>query len=88
MECRDYHVRFILLDHLEGYISLCSPDDMVHVVLPEVLLGLKDQNDELVEATLHALGALVPHVGADAVIGTSRKHIFINSQPRVKIIPP
>ena len=53
------------------------------VVLPEVLVGLKDSSEEVVSGTLHALGDLVPLLGADVVMGTSRKHVFSNAQPRV-----
>ena len=55
------------------------------VLLPEVLVGLKDNNNELVAGTLHALGDLIPLLGADTVMGTPtpRKQIFTDAQPRV-----
>lgn len=76
-------MRLTLLSHLGGYAPLCSNEDLVGVVLPEVLVGLKDTSDEVVRATLHALGELVPLIGADLVMGTSRKHIFTDAKPRV-----
>ena len=84
MESRDLHVRVLLLRHLGGFISLCDQKDLVGVVLPEVLVGLKDNSDEMVAATLHALAELVPYVGAELVMGTSRKRIFTDAQPRVR----
>ena len=47
-------------------------------------MGLRDVHDDLVQVTLHALGDLVPHIGAELVMGTSRRCIFANSQPRVR----
>ena len=83
LESRDQHVRLILLAHLGGYAPLCEREELVGVVLPEVLVGLKESSDEVVGATLHALGDLVPLLGGDLVMGTSRKHIFTDAQPRV-----
>jgi len=84
MESRDLHVRVLLLQHLGSFISLCNHDDQVGVVLPEVLVGLNDTSDKMVQATLHGLAELVPYVGAELVMGTSRKKIFTDAQPRVR----
>ena len=51
--------------------------------LPQVLLGLQDPQDEMVQATLRALADLVPLLGAEAVMGTSRKAMFADTKPRV-----
>ncbi len=85
LENRDFHVRVLLLHHIGSFVSLCNHDDLVGVVLPEVLVGLKDSSDEMVSVTLHALGELVPYVGAELVMGTSRKRIFMDAQPRVRV---
>lgn len=82
-ESRDYHVRLTLLDHLNSFARLCDHDDLMNVVLPEVLVGLKDSNDDLVQATLHALGDLVPILGGAIVTGASQKQIFSDAKPRV-----
>ena len=50
---------------------------------PQVLLGLKDCRVDVVQATLHALGDLVPLVGIEAVLGTSSEQLFTDSKPRV-----
>ena len=76
-------MRVLLLQHLGSFVSLCNQDDLVGVVLPEVLIGLNDTSDKMVRATLHALAELVPYVGAELVMGTSRKKIFTDAQPRV-----
>ncbi len=83
LESRNQHVRLTLLAHVRGYAPLCEEEELVGVVLPEVLMGLKDNSDEVVKGTLHALGDLVPLLGADVVMGTSRRHIFSDAQPRV-----
>ena len=46
-------------------------------------MGLKEVQPEVVQATLHALGDLVPLVGPEAVIGTTRRPIFADTKPRV-----
>ena len=56
------------------------------VVLAEVLMGLKDTSEELVAATLRGLGELVPLLGADVVMGTNRKQLFNDAQPRVRLM--
>ena len=86
MESREYHVRFTLLPHIKDFASLCTQEDLVGTVLPEVLIGLRDNSEELVQVTLHALGDLIPHLGADLIMGTSRKQIFTDAQPRVSPI--
>ena len=48
-------------------------------------MGLNDTRGEVVTATLHTLAELVPLVGPEAVIGTTRRQIFVDSQPRVRV---
>lgn len=85
LESREYHVRLTLLHHLRHFAPLCDQEELMGVVLPEVLVGLKESKDELVAATLHALGDLVPLLGADTVMGmpTPRRQVFTDAQPRV-----
>ena len=52
-------------------------------ILPEVLIGLKDYRVEMIQATLHALGDLVPLVGTEAVLGRSTEQLFADAKPRV-----
>lgn len=48
----------------------------------QILVGMRDDHDELVAATLSALATLVPLLGASVVMGTSRKRVFTDVQPR------
>ena len=36
LECREYHVRLVLLQYLHSFCYLCSKEDLCNVVLPEV----------------------------------------------------
>lgn len=80
-QSRKSHVRLILLQHLEYYVELCSEDTLEDIVLPETLIGLHEEDDLLVAATLKGLGVLVPLLGAEVVMGTQRKNIFSDSRP-------
>ena len=84
LESRELHVRMILLSHLPSFAAIIPQHELLATVLPEVLVGLKDARGEVVSATLHTLAELVPLLGPEAVIGTSRQHIFTDSQPRVR----
>ena len=44
---------------------------------------MHESNDEMVQATLHALAELVPLLGAEAVMGTTRRNSFTDAKPRV-----
>ena len=50
----------------------------------QILLGLRDTNDELVRASLLAVAELVPILGGDVVIGTHRDKIFAEGKPKVR----
>ena len=52
-------------------------------MLVQVLIGLRDSDDVMVAATLHALADLVPLLGADVILGSSRDTAFTDAQPRV-----
>ncbi|XP_076043349.1 uncharacterized protein LOC143026587 [Oratosquilla oratoria] len=78
----DATVRCILLKYLPHYVSLIKQDILAEVVLPELLLGIRDINDALVAATLHGLACLVPLLGANTVIGSNRQVIFATAKPK------
>ena len=54
---------------------------MEEIVLPETLIGLHEEDDLLVAATLKGLGVLVPLLGAEVVMGSQRKNVFSDSRP-------
>ncbi|CAI8058055.1 Protein-associating with the carboxyl-terminal domain of ezrin [Geodia barretti] len=82
MESHDYHVRMVLLEHLVQFTPLCPREELVGSLLPEVLVGLHDVSDEMVQATLRALADLVSLVGGETIVGTTRSCIFADSTPR------
>lgn len=53
---RDIQIRLVLLDYFPAYIGFDSKDVLTNQILPQLLLGIKDTNDELVSATLRCLG--------------------------------
>ena len=50
-------------------------------VLPLLLLGIRDLNDQLVADSLRALAEVVPILGASKVIGKNRRKIFSDGAP-------
>lgn len=60
-------------------------DELKNHILPELLVGIKDTNDDVVCATLRALADIVPVLGAAAVIGGNRGRLFTDGRPN-KII--
>ena len=85
LESRELHVRMTLLAYLPSFACVIPQQELVSVVLPEVLIGLNDTRGELVSATLHTLAEMVPLIGPEAVIGTTRRQVFVDSQPRVRM---
>lgn len=51
------------------------------LVLLQLLVGIKDTNDEIVALTLRALAELVPILGSDIVIGGKRAKLFTDGRP-------
>lgn len=82
-EVHDAQTRLILLEYFAFYVKYMSEADMKDVMLPQLLLGIRDKNDVLVAATLRALAELVPILGAGVVIGRNRSHVFADGRPQV-----
>ncbi|KAK3087793.1 hypothetical protein FSP39_010623 [Pinctada imbricata] len=82
--CHDYHIRMILLTHFPYFIHLFDKDVLETSILPQVLLGIRDINNDLAALSLHCLGDLVTVLGRDAVIGGRSKTYFTKGTPNFK----
>lgn len=78
---RDASIRLILLSHLNLFINVFEKEELKTLVLPELLVGIKDTDDYLVSTTLHALADLVPILGSTIVIGGNRGKLFADGRP-------
>ncbi|XP_053600947.1 protein-associating with the carboxyl-terminal domain of ezrin [Plodia interpunctella] len=81
---RDSQIRFLLLSHFSKFVHVFSHDELSQHILPELLLGIKDTDDNLVSATLICLSELVPILGASTVIGGQRSKFFTDGRPNSK----
>lgn len=83
---RDIPIRLILLEYFAGYMEhLGSEEILSDNILPQLLLGIKDTNDQLVAATLRCLADLVPVLGSSIVIGRNRGRLFADGRPNSAI---
>lgn len=78
---RDAAIRLLLLSHLNSFVKIVQIDDLKHKVLPELLVGIKDTDDNLVGMTLRALADLIPILGSSTVIGGNRSKLFTDGRP-------
>lgn len=82
---RDVSIRLLLLSHFNSFVHVFEVDELKNHILPELLVGIKDTNDDLVCATLRALADIVPILGAAAVIGGNRGKLFTDGRPNKKL---
>ncbi|XP_020297837.1 protein-associating with the carboxyl-terminal domain of ezrin isoform X2 [Pseudomyrmex gracilis] len=78
---RDVSIRLLLLSHFSSFVHVFEVDELKNHILPELLVGIKDTNDNLVSATLRALADIVPILGAATVIGGNRGKLFTDGRP-------
>lgn len=78
---RDVSIRLLLLSHFNSFVHVFEADELKNHILPELLVGIKDTNDDLVCATLRALADVVPILGAATVIGGNRGKLFADGRP-------
>jgi SCY1-like protein 3 len=81
LHSREKNIRTILLKKFEFYVNLFPLEDLKELVLPEIVVGIQEKDEDIVVATLRSLAFLVPLLGADVVIGTSRSTLFTDSLP-------
>eukprot|EP00058_Branchiostoma_floridae_P006974 XP_002592462.1 hypothetical protein BRAFLDRAFT_118920 [Branchiostoma floridae] len=76
------HVRMILLHHFPAFAEQFDPELIRRRILRQLLLGLKDTNDQIVAATFRALAEVVPVLGGEVVVGGQRKKYFKEGRPK------
>lgn len=78
-------LRLILLNYLEYYGHLIPDNSIDKIILPQVKIGMKDINDDIVVASYRAIATLVSIFGGDSIIGAKeRKKHFHCDVPRLQ----
>lgn len=79
----DYKIRMLLLLYLPHYGPLIAKTCLRKIILPQILLGIKDSDNELVSLTFRSLAVLVDNFGVVTVLGGSKRpRIFNSGVPR------
>ncbi|XP_064616108.1 LOW QUALITY PROTEIN: protein-associating with the carboxyl-terminal domain of ezrin-like [Liolophura sinensis] len=78
----DTHIRMVLLNNFGSFVSAFDRTHLKTSIMPQILLGVADSDDQLVAASLRALADLVLVLGGETVIGGRSKHIFTAGTPK------
>lgn len=87
---RSVQIRVVLLEFFPFYVQLINDTDTLkYEILPELLIGLKEKNDELVSLTFSCLAIMVKLLGHETVVGKSKtkkesKSYFTENLPKVR----
>lgn len=85
-QVREMQIRRVLLKLFAHYVKMFTLDQLEDQILPLVLLGIRDANDQLVAETLQVLAILVPILGAEKVIGKKRRKMFADGSPSKSLV--
>ncbi|ESO95844.1 hypothetical protein LOTGIDRAFT_239407 [Lottia gigantea] len=80
---RETNIRLTLLKYFSVYVELFDMEVLENEIFPHLLLGVRDNDDKIVSASLHGLADIVPLLGGEVVIGKSRKQFFTPGLPKV-----
>ena len=86
---RSVQIRVVLLEYFPFYVQLINDTDTLkYEILPELLIGLKEKNDQLVSLTFSSLSIMVNLLGHETVVGKSKtktdsKSYFTENLPKV-----
>lgn len=86
---RSTHIRLVLLEYFPFYVTQINDNDTLrYEVLPELLAGLKDKNDDIVSLTFSCLAIMAKLLGGNVVVGVSngkqseRLSVFSDNLPK------
>lgn len=80
--CHEINIRTLLLNYFSSYADLFDKEKLEDVIFPQILLGIRDVNEELAALSLHSLAVLIPILGRDVVIGGKSKSYFTEGLPK------
>ncbi|XP_071155177.1 protein-associating with the carboxyl-terminal domain of ezrin-like [Mytilus edulis] len=80
--CHEINIRTLLLKYFPCYVDLFDKEKLEDIIFPQILLGIRDTNEELAALSLHCLADMIPILGRDVVIGGRSKTYFIEGLPK------